>query len=44
MITAEQFQHLFPRAQDHAGWATAMNNVFPTYEINTPQQIGRAHV
>lgn len=39
MITAEQFKHLFPRAQDHAGWANAMNNVFPTYEINTPQRV-----
>jgi putative chitinase len=39
MITAEQFKHLFPRAQDHAGWVNAMNNVFPLYEINTPQRI-----
>jgi putative chitinase len=39
MITAEQFKHLFPRAQDHQGWADAMNNVFPMYEINTPQRV-----
>jgi putative chitinase len=39
MITAEQFGHLFPRAQDPAGWAEAMNNVFPTYDINTPQRV-----
>jgi len=39
MITAEQFAHLFPRAQDPAGWADAMNNVFPTYDINTPQRV-----
>ena len=39
MITGDQFNHLFPRAQDPDGWATAMNNVFPTYEINTPQRL-----
>ena len=39
MITAEQFAHLFPRAQDPAGWADAMNNVFPTYDINTPERV-----
>ena len=39
MITAEQFAHLFPRAQDPTGWAEAMNNVFPTYDINTPQRV-----
>ena len=39
MITAEQFKHLFPRAQDHAGWVNSMNNVFPTYDINTPQRV-----
>jgi putative chitinase len=39
MITAEQFKHLFPRAQDPASWATSMNNVFPTYEINTPHRV-----
>jgi putative chitinase len=39
MITAEQFKQLFPRAQDPTGWADAMNNVFPTYDINTPQRV-----
>jgi putative chitinase len=39
MITGEQFAHLFPRAQDPNSWANSMNNVFPTYEINTPQRI-----
>ena len=39
MITAEQFAHLFPRAQDPASWAESMNNVFPTYDINTPQRV-----
>lgn len=39
MITAEQFNHLFPRAQDPAGWAEAMNQVFPNYDINTPQRV-----
>ena len=39
MITSEQFKHLFPRAQDHQGWVDAMNNVFPTYNINTPARV-----
>ena len=39
MITPEQFAHLFPRAQDPYGWVDAMNNVFPTYNIDTPQRI-----
>ena len=39
MITGDQFRHLFPRAQDPDGWAEAMNNVFPTYEINTPHRV-----
>jgi putative chitinase len=39
MITGDQFRHLFPNAQDPDGWADAMNNVFPTYDINTPQRV-----
>jgi len=39
MITAEQFAHLFPRAQDPTSWAESMNNVFPTYEIDTPHRV-----
>lgn len=39
MITADQFHHLFPRAQDPESWAASMNEVFPTYDINTPQRV-----
>lgn len=39
MLTAEQFHHLFPRAQDPQGWVDSMNNVFPTYEIDSPKRI-----
>ena len=39
LITAEQFNHLFPRAQDPQGWVESMNNVFPVYDINTPQRV-----
>jgi putative chitinase len=39
MITAEQFHKLFPRNPEPQVWAEAMANVFPTYEINTPQRI-----
>jgi putative chitinase len=39
MITGAQFKQLFPRAQDPDSWAQSMNNVFPTYEINTPHRI-----
>jgi putative chitinase len=39
LITAEQFHTLFPRAQDPQGWAESMNNVFPNYDINTPQRV-----
>ena len=39
MITGQQFAQLFPRAQDPESWAKAMNDVFPTYEINTPQRV-----
>lgn len=39
MLTAQQFSHLFPRAQDPASWVDSMNNVFPTYDINTPQRV-----
>lgn len=39
MITTEIFHQLFPRAKDPAGWATAMADVFPTYEINTPERV-----
>jgi putative chitinase len=39
MITADQFQYLFPRAQDPESWAASMQEVFPTYDINTPQRV-----
>jgi putative chitinase len=39
MITVEQFHHLFPRNTDPDGWVSSMNEVFPTYEINTPQRV-----
>ena len=39
MITAEQFHKLFPRNPEPAVWAEAMANVFPTYNINTPQRV-----
>jgi putative chitinase len=39
MITSEQFNHLFPKAQDPESWAESMNNVFPTYDINTPHRV-----
>jgi len=39
MITAEQFHKLFPRNPEPQVWAAAMAEVFPTYDINTPQRI-----
>lgn len=39
MITSEQFHKLFPRNPEPAVWAESMANVFPTYEINTPQRV-----
>jgi putative chitinase len=39
MLTAEQFYHLFPRAQDPQGWVDSMNNVFPNYELDSPKRI-----
>ena len=39
MLTAEKFAELFPRCSDPEGWVEAMNEVFPKYEINTPQRI-----
>ena len=39
LITAEQFHSLFPLAQDPQSWADSMNEVFPNYDINTPQRV-----
>ena len=39
MLTATQFADLFPNCKDPEGWVNAMNEVFPKYEINTPERI-----
>lgn len=39
MLTTEQFRRLFPRNTDPEGWVNSMNEVFPTYEINTPHRV-----
>ncbi len=39
LLTVEQFSHLFPRNTDPQGWVDSMNEVFPTYEIDTPQRV-----
>jgi len=39
MLTAEQFSQLYPNCKDPEGWVDAMNEVFPEYEIDTPQRI-----
>ena len=39
MITVEQFHKLFPRNPEPKVWANSMAEVFPTYDINTPQRI-----
>ena len=39
MITVEQFRHLFPHNANAEAWVSALNDVLPSYEINTPQRI-----
>ena len=39
MITSDQFHQLFPRAQDPDSWAASMAEVFPLYDINTPERV-----
>jgi putative chitinase len=39
MLTTSQFKKLFPNCKDPDGWVDAMNEVFPKYEINTPERI-----
>ena len=39
MLTSSQFKQLFPNCKDPDGWVDAMNEVFPKYEINTPERI-----
>lgn len=38
-ITGAQFKQLFPRSQNPEMWTQSMNDVFPTYEINTPRRV-----
>lgn len=39
MITVEQFSHLFPRNAHPQVWVDALNEVLPSYEINTPARV-----
>jgi putative chitinase len=39
MLTAEKFGELFPNCKDPEGWVDAMNEVFPKYDIDTPERI-----
>ena len=39
MITKEQFANMFPRNKSSEAWTNALNEVLPTYEINTPERI-----
>ena len=39
MLTEGQFKSLFPNCKDPAGWVDAMNEVFPKYDIDTPERI-----
>lgn len=39
MLSADQFKELFPNCKDPDGWVDAMNEVFPKYDIDTPQRI-----
>jgi len=39
MLTAEKFGELFPNCKDPEGWVEAMNEVFPKYDIDTPERI-----
>ena len=39
MLNSEQFAELFPNCKDPEGWVEAMNEVFPQYEIDTPERI-----
>lgn len=38
MISVEDFKKVFPRCQDPSGWISAMEELFPQYEINTPER------
>lgn len=39
MLTAIQFHQLYPMAQDPESWVESMDNVFLTYDINTPARV-----
>jgi len=39
MITVEQFTHMFPKNKSPQAWTTALNEVLPTYQIDTPERI-----
>jgi putative chitinase len=39
MITQEQFVHLFPKNKNAEAWSKALNEVLPTYEINSTERI-----
>ena len=39
MLSVEQFKKLYPGNKDPQGWVDAMNEVFPKYDITTPQRI-----
>jgi putative chitinase len=39
MITQEQFVHLFPKNKNAEAWTKALNEVLPTYEINSTERI-----
>ena len=39
MLTADKFAEMFPNCKEPNEWVDAMNEVFPEYEIDTPQRI-----
>ena len=39
MITVEQFAHMFPKNKNAQSWITALVDVLPTYQIDTPERI-----
>jgi len=39
MITVEQFTEMFPKNKNPQAWTTALNEVLPTYQIDTPERI-----
>jgi len=39
MITVEQFIEMFPKNKNPQAWTTALNEVLPTYKIDTPERI-----